>query len=140
MPLRDVKITTSLYVYGDDLDPDIVSASLGVSPTTSRRNGEKRTTSTNQEVVQKTGLWELTAASNSDVLSDQIKDLLSKISACRGSPAKIAGVQEAYVDILICPSLDQNGRANCHFDLAKEVVAALGKLELPIQFTVGFTA
>lgn len=46
----------SVYLKGDGLDPEDLTVRLGTKPTRAHAKGERWTTPTNGEVVEKTGL------------------------------------------------------------------------------------
>lgn len=53
--------TCCLRFFGDDLHPEELTASLGVSPTKSARKGDARRTHAGTNVVAKSGKWLLEA-------------------------------------------------------------------------------
>ena len=48
----------------------------------------------------------------------------------------MVGVQEAYVDIFIATRADEDGEGVCEFELDSDIFAFIGKLGLPVRFTV----
>jgi hypothetical protein len=74
------KVSVSLGVYGDDLDPSTVTAMLGVSPSQSWRKGDVLDSS--RQVPERTGVWLLKhGLSDSQTLSDQISALLDLVTS-----------------------------------------------------------
>ncbi len=73
------KITVSLRILGDDLDPDEISRLLAVSPTFSARRGDARETK-RAILRQPVGVWSFDIGKSSEwVLEDLIRSLLDRI-------------------------------------------------------------
>jgi hypothetical protein len=129
-------IEVTIYVWGDALDPAVVSSHLGMKPSFSRRKGEKRTTRTHREITAKTSVWTLTTEAKATDLSTHIQELSSKVDARLSRINEIAGVEGAYVDIFVAVSSDADGGGKYDFRLSPEDVSALQKIGLPIEFTL----
>jgi hypothetical protein len=63
-----------LRFFGDGLDPDAITALLGVPPTRSQRKGERK------NLLQDTGVWLLECERTTDTADNQIKLLLSDLA------------------------------------------------------------
>ena len=74
---------------GDSLDPDEVSALLGIEPTLSYRKGDTRLTRHGKEVVHRAGLWSL------DVQDKTPEDLNSQIPEILGQLTQDLGIWRA---------------------------------------------
>lgn len=133
---KDYKIIVALYLRGDNLDPEVISNTIGIIPTESQYKGQKNITSTNREFYSKIGMWALVADSVSYNVADHINWLVSQIGKCGNTLRSINGVDEAYVDIFIAAKADEDGEGACNFELDAEMFAALAKLELPVRFSV----
>jgi hypothetical protein len=136
MKADDYKIIVALYLRGEDLDPDAVTKTLGISPSRFQRKGEKKVTSTNHEYVAKIGMWGLIADSDSYLLGDHITQLASSIAVGGDVLSSLTGVQEAYVDIFVAATADEDGDGTCEFELSKENLVALERMGLPVRLTV----
>jgi hypothetical protein len=132
---KDYKIIVALYLRGDNLDPELISNTIGIIPTKSQYKGKKKVTSTNHECYAKIGVWALIADSVSYNVADHINWLVSQIGKCGNTLRSISGVDEAYVDIFIAARADEDGEGTCNFEFDAEVLAALAKLELPVRFS-----
>lgn len=76
------KSTATLGFYGDDLDPDEITALLGVTPTVGVAKGGSWLTSLGGEKVAHTGSWRIEAnPCEPEDLNGQIEALLSSITA-----------------------------------------------------------
>jgi len=76
------RITVSVRVAGDQLDPDVVSRALGTAPTFAARKGERRP-SGGRDVFQRTGVWfvEFQGAPEEWTLDEAIAALLDRLPA-----------------------------------------------------------
>lgn len=74
------RVTVSVRVSGDALDPDEVTRALGVRPTFAASKGDRRT-SGSREVTQRTGVWcvEFGGAPEEWTLDDAIRQLLVRL-------------------------------------------------------------
>lgn len=132
-------IQLAIYFHGDHLNPDHVSELLGLEPSSSWFKGEKRISSSNKEIVARSGLWVLGGEAFSDDLSASIEKLIPKISRKGVVLADIPGVQDAYVDILLAFDLKEDGGGEYTFQLSPQDIQSLGGLGLPVQFTTIFS-
>ena len=76
------RITVSVRVTGDQLDPDVITRALRTTPTFAARKGDRRP-SGGREVVQPTGVWfvEFGGAPQEWTLSEAIGALLDRLPA-----------------------------------------------------------
>ena len=126
----------SIYLLGDELDPDSVTALLGLKPDEFHRKGKRWTTSTNREVIERTGIWVVSAKTTSNDLNRVIGDVASKIDANAPFLMQLPGVEEAFLDVFIAIDADTDGGGTCEFELTPQDVAELTRLGLPVRFTV----
>jgi hypothetical protein len=71
----------SLRFFGDELDPDEITARLGCPPSVGRKKGDTWLTKSGKEMVARTGSWLLNAADcQSGDLDGQIAQLLEGLS------------------------------------------------------------
>lgn len=76
------KTAASLRFFGDDLDPDELSALLHAEPTFATRKGEARISSSGREVVSRTGSWRLHVDERTPGdLNGQIEQLLGRLTS-----------------------------------------------------------
>lgn len=74
--------TMTLRFFGDDLDPEEITACLKHPPSFSARKGETWTTKRGQDRVARTGSWNLKAPDRMPGdLDDQIIELFASLSA-----------------------------------------------------------
>jgi Domain of unknown function (DUF4279) len=73
--------SVSLRFFGDDLDPDIMTAIMGVCPTISYRKGDIFRRKTHDK-IQKTGSWRYRNQRSGDIsLEEQINNLFNLLPA-----------------------------------------------------------
>jgi hypothetical protein len=132
------KILVGIYLNGNSLDPAKLTDLLGVSPSSSKRKGDKRTLSTNREVVAKMGQWALIAELDSDTfdLPNIVSELAKNIETAGGGLGSLPGVDNGYVDVFAATIADAEAGATCEFELSEQNIDLLQSLGLPIRFTV----
>lgn len=126
----------AVYLKGDDLDPGALTTIFGLEPTESHRKGSLRRTSNNRQLLEKTGLWVLSIKSESEKLSEMLEELASKFSKYGAELVPVSGVDEAYIDVFIAVSAEDDGGGTSEFDLSQECLSALARLGLPVRFTI----
>ncbi len=134
-PLVDV----ALYLYGNSLDPVQVTSMLGAEPSKTRVKGEKWYTCTNKEVVPKIGVWELTAQSKSESLSDQIAWLRQRLNSAVCSPSDISGVEKVEVSIFVALGSNNEGALDYNSELTLEDLAWLNSIGAIVSFSITYT-
>lgn len=76
------KSAATLGFYGDDLDPDEITALLGMIPTVGVAKGDKWLTSRGAEKIASTGSWRIeTDRCEPEDLNKQIKALLEPLTS-----------------------------------------------------------
>ncbi len=122
---------------GDGLDPGSLTAILGVEPTNAHAKGDVEKMPSGREIVRKIGLWSLTIEFDvHSELSTILEDMVSKLLSSGGGLNKLPGVDHAYVDVYLSQSMEKNGGGVGEFDFSGELVILLGRLGLPVKFTV----
>ena len=128
------KISVGLFVRGEKLDPDHVTARLGVSPTIRQIKGEARTAPDGRQVHAKEGLWARVLDAD-DVA--EIDRLLGAVSSGSLTLGGIMNVTDAYFDVFIASESDA-GRADLAFNIDAATLAAIGGTGLPLRMTLAF--
>jgi hypothetical protein len=136
MMKQDCILDIAICLRGDALDPVHVSSVLGLEPSKSQSKGEKRITRTNHQYITKMGTWILTVKDKSKDVSVLIKELTEKFNDTKPRFLDINGVEEAYLDVFMAATADDEGGGTCEFQLSQENVHALEKMALPVRFTV----
>lgn len=124
----------TLYFRGDNLDPELITKCLGVSPTKTLRKGDERTGGQSRTYINRVGIWALQAATTSTALSDHIEELILKVPTLKDARG-IYGVDEMFIDVFLCfertPDSD-----SYEFTLTEKNLKETANLEVPILFTV----
>jgi hypothetical protein len=121
-----------LRLFGDDLDPDEVTAGLGTVPTVSARKGDIRTTSTGVEIVAPKGSWRLEVNdSRPNGLDGQIVQLLEMLT----DDMSIWHDLTSRFDTDLSCGLFMQER-NEGFALASKTLANLGSRGLDLDFAI----
>lgn len=129
--MSPAKISVGLFVRGENLDPDQLTARLGMSPTIKQTKGEARTAPDGRLVHAKGGLWARVIDAD-DVA--EIDRLLVAVSSGSLATGRIANVTEAYFDVFIASESDE-GRADLSFDIGAAALAAIAGSGLPLRMT-----
>jgi hypothetical protein len=135
MTTSDKKVIASLYLKGHALDPAEVTQALRVRPTASHTRGELHQTSSGREFVTKTGLWSLVVDRDQAEVSDVLEALLAFLGK-QSVLVNLPGVQEAYFDVFVAYSSDEDGEGTCAMDISPAQLNALSHYGLPVRFTV----
>jgi hypothetical protein len=116
-----------LRLYGDDLDPDVISAKLGCPPTKGHRKGERRRPTS---PPFRTGAWILTIEGKAPRGPDDlIKELLGRFPSDYDFWKPLIEQYRASVQIVI-----HSDNWNRGFDLSAESVAAVARTGLKLGF------
>ncbi|WP_083459250.1 DUF4279 domain-containing protein [Amantichitinum ursilacus] len=135
MTESDMKVIAALYIKGDRLMPQDVSAALGILPTTSQVRGEARVTSSGTAFTIKTGLWAVVVERDSADVSAVIYELLEALGPQPGL-ATLPYVEEVYFDVFVAGVSDEDGDGTCSLELPVWQVNALSTYGLPVRVTV----
>lgn len=136
MNYSENKIDVTLYLRGDELEPTTVSAILGVVPSKAHCKGDVTFTSTNREVVARTGLWSYAVKSKDKNISQMFTELNKDMGDVYHKVSQIKGLSEAYVDVFVAIDSVPEIGGTFEFELIPEAVTALNSLGIPVRFTI----
>ena len=123
--------TASLRIFGDDLEPDEVTALLGASPTHAVRRGDLRSTRPETRPAR-AGSWRLQSGyAKPGDLDVQIHDLLALTT---DEPAVWKTIHERYQADLFCGLFMQTG--NDGLSLKPETLVAIVSRGLELQLDI----
>lgn len=131
-------IDVAIYLYGEDLDPLVISQVLGVSPTRAWRRGERIVgEKSGGEFNPRIGLWMYKTISQSKQLSDHVNEILAclKLNTV-GEIERVNGVQQAKIDVYMLPDAGEDATLS----LDARDLQALGRLGLRLEITAGCMA
>lgn len=126
-------IDVGIILRGEKLQPEHVSELLRLKPSRSQNKGGLRHGS--KSVIAKTGVWTLMAESNSKHILDRIDELLEMLSEIQIPLDKIDGVTEAFLDIFITSTEDNNESRAVELNLGKMHMQILCLLGLGLKVT-----
>ncbi|MET0332528.1 MAG: DUF4279 domain-containing protein [Dyella sp.] len=122
----------ALRIFSDSLVPEDVSRLLGCEPTISERKGEQIVGQTTGTVrVARTGLWSLQAARTEPDLSEQIDELLGKLTSDMRAWAKIR--ETCRIDLFVGLFMDSG---NNGLSVSSAHLLALGERGIELDFDV----
>ena len=124
----------SLYLKGDDLDPNEATLAFGITPTRSHLKGDVIDSPQGRLVRKSTGLWCFSVRSDKIDFPVLFSDFFSKISRAAEKMLSVRGVEERYIDILFIKGADGGGTID--FDLGTNEICSLAKLGIPVMFTI----
>jgi len=113
----------ALRFFGDDLDPDELSARLGGKPSTSARKGDViRSEKTGRERTAKTGSWILSVGRREPGdLDGQVEDILSSLSKDLSIWRSLKKYNpDLFVGLFLCES-------NEGIEISPEILSLLGE-------------
>jgi hypothetical protein len=138
-------ITVSIFLKGNQLDPDYISETLGIRPSRSQKKGEKRggTRPNSKTYITKSGTWRVRIDNKSRTAQDMISEvpqmvgeLLQMFDGRQEPLDKIAGVEEAYLDILVLGDGTDKSEDSTEFILLKEQILRISQLGIAVCATV----
>lgn len=124
----------TLYFRGQNLRPDLITKRLGISPTETRRKGEKRLGGQGRSYINTIGIWALQTTTTSKKLSTHLGELTSKVKSLEKID-KTVGVEEAYIDVFLCFKRTEDSDSY-EFSISKKNIKEINSLGIPVQFTV----
>jgi hypothetical protein len=125
--------SVSLRFFGDDLDPETITAKLGASPTSARRKGEVKRVEEVEHVAE-TGSWLLSSERTPNgSLETQILSLFDKLTDDLEVWRELTST---YRSDLFCGLWSEAW--NRSFQLSAEVVEAMSKRGLALGFDLYF--
>jgi hypothetical protein len=136
MKAQNRTIAVAVCLLGANLDPDLVSEELGINPTLSRRKGDRRSSANGREILTKMGVWELGSSSQSPSISEHLDQVLSATSNPKTAFTRVSDIEDAFFDIFVAAVADGRGGGTCEFEMSAAQIESLGKLGLPVRFTV----
>jgi len=128
------RIVVSVYLRGQHLDPEVLSAALGIQPTSLQVAGRLRPGS--ERFIANIGLWGVSSESISSKIADHVDDVLSHFKGVYDPLTGLHGVEEAYLDVLV--AFENPGAPNATVEcfLSREQIVSIARLGLGVQLSV----
>ncbi len=121
----------ALRFSGDDLNPDELTAWLGVAPSRGHRKGDESRTSTGATVIRKSGLWLLRAADRAP--GDLDAQIIEILKALPSDPAIWSRVAAYNPDLSIGLFLEQSNES---ISISPPVVRSLAERGIELEFDI----
>ena len=119
------RVSVSLRIAGEDLEPDLVSRVLGIAPTFGARKGERRR-SGEREVIQPTGVWSFELPDSPEwEIADALRELLTRFPP--PGPVWDTLAEKYHLDVFCGMFLHSWNRG---FALPPDLLNALGQRHL----------
>jgi hypothetical protein len=136
-------ISVSIFLKGDQLDPDFVSKELGLLPDSSRRKGDVRCSKKPgaKSYTAKTGIWVLKSRDHIDTQNTGkevvriVDEVLQKFHERQRPLNEISGVEEAFLDIFVDEHETEVADIWTEFFLSREQILRFGQLGLALCVT-----
>jgi hypothetical protein len=128
----DTRVEVSLFIYGHDLDPEIVTEKLGLAPVVAARRGSTRKWQ-ETTAVQKVGVWgyKVMGSGVEPLVNQFITALKPRHNILDQIPAAEEGVIEIFISML-----SEDGSVACEEELSVAQMISLSAYGLPLRFTV----
>lgn len=124
--------TMTLRFFGDDLDPDEITARLNCSPTIGAKKGGAWTTKGGTEKLARTGVWRLEVKNRQPGdLDAQIKELLT---LCSDDLSIWADLTARFTANIFCGVFMEESNEGA--SLSAETMTNLGARNLPLWFDI----
>lgn len=138
MNTRSFSCSASFLVTGEELDPDRITAVLGLQPTESRRRGRTaEVVGDHMKIRTRTGVWVYSLTSGEVGIEELLNALVVKLARVHGGVRGLPGVEYACFDVFYSGTSDSENY--CNFSLSLDVVAMFARVGVPVHFTIGCT-
>ncbi len=125
-----------LRFFGEDLDPDSLTASLGRAPTVGAKTGQSWTTSLGATKIARRGTWRLKAPDRAPAdLDGQIMDLLSTLTTDLGVWQNLTAKYDADLFCGLFLAVENEG-----IGLAAKTLQEIANRNLKIDFDIYYEA
>lgn len=130
--------SVGLYLRGDFLDPVSVTSTLGCYPSRSWLRGDRKTTSSGQSIVRKSGLWSLVEHSSGSDYQRLTENILSKISGVGNLFSTLDNLEEAEIAFFVACDAIEASEVNFEYQLASDTIQRVAKLGVTLSFAISF--
>ena len=128
-------VSVTIILRGQELDPDLVTTAIGVSPTNSQMKGDRVLSESGLSATRKHGLWRLKLSRRTSSISEVIEEAVASIGSFEGSALDLPGVENATLDIFAAVD-GSDGRSDFDLTINPEQIGVLARLGLSIAVTM----
>lgn len=129
-------LMVGLYVYGENLNPDLISEAVSTSPTRVQRKGDVKATKSGNPTPAKTGMWELMSSVSSLSLSDHVADLFGGLGKDDVFLLSLDGVDDVHLDVYSPGMCAGEGYKYLDLELSLGDMRRLAKLGASVRISV----
>lgn len=133
---NEIYISTSIYLYGVNLDLNGVTDYFGVSPTETHLLGDLKSPGKANSAKYKKNVWIFTTDGYFDDLNAAALDFFSKFSKNKINSQNFYGMDEGCLDFFIAQKVDE-GRLGqeINFSVTNEVSNLISSMGLSVNFS-----
>ena len=130
------KMSASLYLFGQDLEPADVTEITKVEPSRTQRRADKTIGQASGKTGEKKlGLWSVGRKMDGSSVSHVVDAAFAEFETIKESVLDIPGVTAGKLDVFAVAETP-DGRSDCNFRFTPEQVAKLAKLNVGIEITI----
>jgi Domain of unknown function (DUF4279) len=135
-----VLISVQLFLQGEDLVPDVVSALIGLNPTKAHSKGDEWTTGRGVVRTQSIGLWKWGVSKDGEDIDFNavVSMFIEPLQQLSIDISKLPGVSRSWVDVFACKESENRSPGEIALTFSCESLAALHTLGLPVEVTAAF--
>lgn len=135
----DLSWNVTLYFRGQDLDPGVITKTLGFAPTRSRQRGKLEISSSGREVHPKVGVWAWAVQSEDADLGVHVA-MLSRRLAGAGDLRNIDNVEDAFIDVHLVSTREADRDGQAFWSMSPQLLRRMAELQLPVNWTIDIVA
>lgn len=120
-------VSVSVILQGPELDPDLVTAAIGISPTDSQRKGDRVLSKSGLSATRKHGPWRLSLSRRTSSISEVVEEAVASIGSFEGSALDLPGVKNATLDIFAAFDTS-DGRSDFDLTIHPEQIGVIARL------------
>lgn len=132
-------ISCAIWLRGEHLDPDLITARLGITPTSTRRKGQVHHTSAGTAITAPVGIWKLHVHGDGSDFQPTISTLLSLFSHIDQGLMTLPRVADPLLDIYGAADRGEDHDA-AYLSLSPQQVQRLAALDLAVDVSLSFFA
>lgn len=129
---QNTRVEVSLFLYGHDLDPELVTERLGLTPEVAARRGDSRHWQ-GKSAVQKTGVWGYKVKGSG--VEPLVNQFIAALAPSDNILAQVPAAEDGVIEIFIS-MLSDEGSIACEEELSVTQLKSLCAFGLPLRFTV----
>ena len=122
-----------LILRGEQLEPATVSGLLGMTPTRTRRRGERQVSPSGRTYETKVGVWRLKAEGATPGAC--VAALLSRFGGRLPDLSKLPGVSDAFLDLLVLFELGGSEGDEIQLEWEPAALEQLARFRIPLVIT-----